>query len=353
MMLRDGSLGAAVLCVSVFGGLGCGNDYLTPEEVRAHILLPRGAISEDTVGRVTDDFMKKQKADGIEGFANLMKSSEGGNASASAWAAGMVDEGDMGAMELAVSYGAAEDVADIFCAASLVAAIAAFDSCEADARECEAKLTIDSCVMRIGENGDRNARGRMVFKVKTTKGDGWSRGQLSLAFEDFESTNPNGNMDYIGGLIAVETTEMPGFEEVIFTADLESQERTLERGLFDDGILSHERVTAAARFTFQESENSTAGTLEIVAFVDEDGERNDSVVIAFEAESRRIDESTELAGATLSVRGSNGSFTCTWEGAAEQRDAATSSYESSGSCVDEDTGETFDWDSSYEIREDV
>jgi hypothetical protein len=306
------------------------------------------------VGRVTDDFMKQQRADGAEGFAQLLKANESGSGGASAWAAGMVAEGDMGAMERAVSNGAAEDIADIFCAATLVAAIASFDSCEADARECEAELSLSSCILRIGESGDRNARGRIIFKVKSTQGEGWSRVRLSLRFDGFESTNSGGTMSYLDGLITVESTELPGFDEVIFTADLQSQERTVERGVFDDGILRRERLNAAARFTLSDSDERVAGTLELVAFVDEEpGVRKQSVILSFAAESRRIDENTELAGATLSVRGSNGAFSCTWAGASEQIEGATSSYESSGSCLDEQTGETFSWDASYSVRADA
>ncbi len=351
MMLCKRSLYATALCASVLTVVGCGPDYLTPEEVRAHMLLPSGSVSPNTVGRVTDDFLKKQRADGIEGFAQVLKASEGGGGGASAWAAGMVADDDMGAMEKAVSNGVAEDMADIFCAATLVAAIATFDSCEADARECEAELTLNSCILRIGEAGDRNARGRIIFKVKTTNGDGWSRARLSLSFDGFESTNSRGTMDYVEGLITVESTELPGFDEVIFTADLQSQERTVERGLFDDGIIARERVTAAARFTLSESDDVVAGTMEILAFVDEEpGVRKESVIISFAAETRRIDADTQLAGATLSVRGSNGAFSCTWQAAHETLEGATSNYESTGECLDEETGETFSWDASYSVR---
>lgn len=333
----------------------CGTDYLSPEDVRSHLLLPRGSVDADTVGRVTDDFMNTQEAQGAESFAFFLKSSESGDDSASAWAAELTASGDTGAMEKAVSYGAAEDISDIFCAASLVAAIASFDDCDQNASSCEVKLTIDSCVFRIGEGGDDNARGSIIFELKSDTGEGWSREQLSITFDELETTNSDGNMDFLGGLIAIEATEIgTGYSEVIFSADIDEQERTVERGFLDDGMLWRKRVTAAARFTAQDSAEVSSGTMDIVAFVDDnDDTRDESVIITFAAESRQIDEDTELAGATLIVRGSNGAFTCTWEAASEEREGSVSSYDSNGSCLDEDSGETFEWASSYEVGEDA
>lgn len=332
----------ALLPALLLAGTGCGVDYLTPEDVRTHLLLPRGQVSENTIGSVTDDFFNTQDANSIEGYANFLKSSEGSDDSAAAWAAGLSGN----EMESAVQMGVAEDIGDIFCAASLVAAIASFDACDNGDTSCEVELVLDSCVLRIGEGGDEHARGRIVFNLLTERGenDDWSRETLSLAFEDFEATNEDGNMDYFAGNIFLEATELPGYEEVIFSADIDLQERTVDRGLLDNGLLWRRRVTAAARFIGQDGTSRDSGSLEIVAFVDDtDDTRDESVVIQLEAESRRVDENTELAGATLVVRGSNGAFVCTWNSASREGDGGDQTYESAGECIDEESGETFTW----------
>jgi hypothetical protein len=346
MRTRQRTRFSSSLALVTLLGTACGPDYLTPDDVRTHLLLPSGAVTEDTIGRATDDFFGAQDADGIEGYANFLKSSESGDSGASAYASGLLES--EGNLEAALAAGVAEDVGDIFCAASLVAAIASFDDCDESDTECEVELVIDSCILRIGDGADENARGRIVFNLSTQRSEGWSREALSLSFEAFETSNADGNMDYLGGLITIEATEIgDGYEEVIFAADVDTQERSLDRGLLDDGIIWRHRVTAAMRFLHQEGVDRESGSLEIVAFVDDtDDTRDESVVIQLEAESRRVDENTELAGATLIVRGSNGAFTCTWEAASREGDGGDSSYESAGACIDEETGEEFTWSAS-------
>jgi hypothetical protein len=334
--------------VSVLGLLlsACGPSYMSPDDVRSHLLLPRGEVASDTLGNVTDDIFHTQKANDLEGFAGFVKSSESGDDSASAWAAGIV--GDSDAMATAVSYGVAEDVGDIFCAASLVAAISRFDSCESDSTECEVELTIDSCIFRIGEGGDENARGRIKFRLHHQEGiDGdWERNDLDIEFDAFETSRDDGTTDYIAGIIALETNEIgDGFTEIIFSADIDTQVRSTDRGLLDDGLISRERVSAALRLTAQEGVDRSSAMVEILAFVDDtDDTRDESVVILLEAESRQIDPETEIAGATLIVRGSNGAFSCTFESVAREGDDGDSSYHSAGQCIDEETGEVFNWD---------
>lgn len=345
----------ALFTLLVAGGLlaaaGCGPHYLTPEEVRAHILLPRGHVGEDTIGRVTDDFFKAQRASLAEGTANFIKASESSGDGAAAWAQGVIAGG---AMEEAVSMGAAESVADLFCAASLVASIASFDDCSRDADNCEAELIIDSCVLRIGQNGDENARGRIKFHIKTQSNDTLRKTALTLTFEGFEFTEDAvaGLTTYFDGVIAIDATEWGDLgEEVIFTCDLDQQVRGQDRGLFNDDIRARTRLTVAMRFSRGRTKESESGSLEIVAFVDDtEDTRDEAVVLSFAAESRHLDENTTLAGATLQVRGQNGAFSCTWEAASEELEGEVSTYASSGACVDEETGESFTWSSeaSYE-----
>ena len=70
---------------------------------------------------------------------------------------------------------------------------------------------------------------------------------------------------------------------------------------------------------------------------------------AFAAEAEEVSPDKTLAEATLSVRGSNGDFTCTWSGAAEERTDESATVTSAGSCTDEN-GDTFDFSGTATAR---
>jgi hypothetical protein len=346
MRAKNARIALNTLILGLFSlSVACGPGYLTPEEVRRHLEAPSGQISANTIGFATDDFFKAQKASAAEGTANFIKSSES-DGGAAAWAAGVIESGNM---EKAVAMGAIDDIGDLFCAAGLVASIASFDSCQADSSNCEAELVIDSCILRIGEGGDELARGKLLFRIRTEQNDDFERSELRIEFEDFETTE---NADeeltrYFGGILAIETTSSDERDEIIMSCDLKNELRNQDRGLFNDGVVEGERLSVALRFLAERDEDSSSGSLEILAFLDDtDDSRDESVVLSFAAESRRIDEDTSIAGATLSVRGSNGDFECTWTSARERVSAETSTYESAGNCIDNETGETFDWESS-------
>ena len=326
---------------------GCGPGYLTPEQAREHLENPKGQVTRDTIGRATDDFFLAQRGSAAESTASFIKANESSGDGAAAWASGVVAQGSM---EQAVALGAAEDIGDIFCAASLVASIANFDACSESADSCEAELVIDSCILRIGDGGDRQARGKIKYTIKTRSEADFERSELRITFDNFQYTDDEGAniLAYFAGILAIETTEWSdGRDEVIFSCDLDEQRRGPERGLFNDDIVERTRVTVAMRFLHEESATSETGSLQILAFVDESEDaRDESVVISFQAESREIDDSTTLAGATLSVRGSNGSFECVWGAASEDIEGERRTYQSEGRCIDSDSGEEFNWSST-------
>lgn len=346
MRAKNAKIVLNTLILGMFSlSLACGPGYLTPEEVRRHLEAPSGQISADNIGFATDDFFKARKASAAEGTANFIKSSES-DGGAAAWAAGVIESGNM---EKAVAMGAIEDIGDLFCAASLVASIASFDSCQADSSNCEAELVLDSCILRIGEGGDELARGKLLFRIRTEQTDDYQRSELRIEFEDFEITEREDEelTRYFGGILAIETTSSDSRDEVIMSCDLKNELRNQDRGLFNDGVVEGERLSVAFRFVAEQDENSSSGSLEILAFLDDtDDSRDESVVLSFAAESRRIDEGSTIAGATLSVRGSNGDFECTWSSAQERVSEGTSTYESAGNCIDSESGETFEWEST-------
>jgi hypothetical protein len=339
--------GLASLSLLAFAGLatGCGPGYLTPDLVREHLENPKGMVDKNTVGRVAPDFFGAKEASLAEQGAFFTKSSQSGEGSGSNIAMGIVQNGTFSE---ALATGVIEDVGDVFCAASLIAAIASFDDCDRG-ENCEAELEIDSCVLRIGDEGDERARGKLKFFIKNTTSGEFDRGELRIEFEDWETTRNEEMLNHLEGILAIETTEYNSEEreEVIMSSDLLSQILRIERGFFDDGVEWASRLTAALRFSEITEGSTTTGKLEVLAFVDEtDDTRDESVAIVFESQSHQLSDTASLTEATLEVVGSNGSFSCVFNEAEEERADGVTVYTSSGDCVDED-GETF----SFSARE--
>ena len=94
---------------------------------------------------------------------------------------------------------------------------------------------------------------------------------------------------------------------------------------------------------------TNTGALEILAFVDENGAHQDSVVLTIEGQSRDLGDK-ELAQLTLDLKGANGEFTCSWKGAEEQVGTNGAHYTSNGNCVDKATGKTFDFSGTADIK---
>lgn len=331
-------LGLATLSLSALTLAACGPNYLTPDQVRDHIANPGGEVSSNTVGFATDDIFRAKRASSAESNAFFLK-------------------GTSAAVPMQTAASFANPVADAFCTASLVASIAAFDDCSAGADNCEAEFVIDSCVLKLGEDGgDVNADGRIRFLI-SNQNDGNTRAEeLRITFEGFssslvaESSDPAEFIEQFDGIIAVATTEEldNSRSEVIFSADVDYSTRVVDPGFFDDGIVERTRLTAALRFLEERGEDFESGSLDLLAFVDDsDDTRDESVVLTFAAESRRIDN-LELTNATLELTGSNGAFLCTFNSAEEQLGNETASYTSSGNCIDQETGEEFNFSSDYE-----
>ena len=347
------SVSAGVIVAAATFSTGC-SDVLTPEKVREHLADPQAAVDNGTMGRTARDFFSAQRASSAQSLALFTRdSSDSSSNLAAAWMAG--DE----SFRRSMSFAGGDDFGDIFCAANLAAAILTFNGCETGAN-CEANLEVDSCVLRIGEGGDANARGKIVFNLKNTTNAEFQRTELRLTFEDFEISADDDTADYFDGLLALETTEFLDRDtdatdrvEVILAADLTQQRRRVERfPVFDDGKISSTRASAGLRFTANESDAENSVTVELLAFVDDDDNtRDESVVLRFAASSNEISAERTLADATLEVEGSNGVFSCTWSAASENLsgDDGGGSVDSAGSCVDED-GKTFSFEASSTSR---
>ncbi len=310
-------------------GAGCGQ-RLTPERVRELLDAPTGDVGPDTMGRVTRDLFGADRATGAESLAQLVKANQG--------------DGGSNAMRPipGVQAGVIEDAGDIFCVGGLVAGLATFDGCELG-EECDAEVTIDSCLLRVGE-GDEDARGKIKFRLKNVIEAELEKSTMSIEFQDWQASHDDTTLDAFAGQIALESSRALDDTSIdlIFASDFDQRLVRKERGWFDDGIEQETENVVGLRFQASETETTAQGQLDVLAFVDVNGTREDSVTIRMAAEGHRVDADNATASASLEIIGANGSFACSWSGAEESVDRDGVRVTSAGSCVDED-GETFEF----------
>lgn len=316
--------------------IACGNGYLTPDEVREHLDNPTGAVEAGTLGNVADDYFDAQIGMNAQDLAFFVKSDQGGGSRGRAERmAGLLRNSPLNQTLPKATAG------DIFCATTLVAQIATFDTCE-DEGDCEADLSIDACVLRMGEGGDENASGKLHFYVSEQSNEELDRGTLEIEFDKWEYTVQSPSIiDHTDGLLAFEYSDYKteGRAETILSVDLLHKQFDQDAGFFRSGDLFEHRSTAALRAGFEETEDGEKATLEILAFTDED--RTESLNLQFDYEATWVSDTHSTFEASMTVLGSNGSFVCTWSSDVTEG-AETFSYSSNGTCVDQD-GESFDW----------
>ncbi|MCC7108027.1 MAG: hypothetical protein IT382_01955 [Deltaproteobacteria bacterium] len=321
------SLLSAALLIA---GTGCGQ-RLTPERVRELLDAPTGDVSPDSMGRVTRDLFGADRATGAEALAQLIKADQG--------------DGSSNAVRPipGVQTGVIEDAGDVFCVGGLVAGLATFDGCELG-EECDADVTIDSCLLRVGDEGDEAARGKIRFQLTNVVEAELERSTMSIEFQEWKASHDEDTLDTLDGVIALESSRATDDSaiDLVFAADFDQNLVLKEHGLFEDGIQERTETVAGLRFQASETEDSAQGQLDVLAFVDENGNREESVTIRLAAESHRVDADNATASAALEVIAANGTFACTWSGAEEAVDNDGVHVTSAGSCVDED-GETFDF----------
>jgi hypothetical protein len=320
---------ASVVVVPAVLGTGC-SQRLTPDEVRSLLDEPKGTVSSAVMPAITRDLFMTDRATRAEGLANLVKSDHSGGG----------DDGGGDGQE-----GVGEAIGDTFCVGGLVTSVASFDDCKSDG-DCKAELTLDSCLLRVGDPGvDEAANGKIVFKIDNTIDKHVADTSLSLEFQGWESSRDDDTLDALDGEIALDSLidDANDHAEVVFAADLDARVRNKDRGFLDDGYVEQTHLQAGLRFTADSTDTSASGAIEVLASVDEDGSREDSVVIRLTGEGHQIDAENATAGAALEVVGENGTFSCTWSATSQEgsRDGVT--VASTGQCTDEN-GEVFDFD---------
>lgn len=343
-----------LLSVLVLAGLtalvGCNKtETLTPAEVRAQLEDPSGSVDDGSMVAIADDWFGAGEAFEAEDMASVLKSSQGRRARTGTPLDVLVAPE---VLQQAMHFGAASTVVDIFCVTDLITDINEFDDCETG-ENCEVELTIDSCILRLGENGDDNAGGKITFTLSETTTSEYDRGVLSIEFEGWEYTEGE-RVDYTDGLLALEFTDWKTEErdEIIYSVDLTRKHIDPDQdGVFTDGATWENRARAAMRLTTLQQAQTESVTLEILSFVDlgNDGTQEDTLVILLDYTQTQVSTDVESASVTLQVRGTNGSFTCAWHGAIADQSETTTGYHSEGTCTDDSTGETFTWNGTHTV----
>jgi hypothetical protein len=311
-------LSIAIVALSMLTLTGC---RLDPETVRELIENPNGKVGKASMGRVASALVLSDVATTAEDVA---------------WTFKNLLEADIDKI----------DAGDVFCAGSFTADTVEFAGCiEED--ECESELVIDSCLLRIGD-ADENAAGKIRFKLKNETTSNAQQANLEIHFEDFEASREDGDTtDLFKGMVAVETNVFEDDDEleteVVLSADVESIVRRTERGwFFDDGIEDWQHAIAGVRVTTRADDDDAEGTVEIVAFVDEDGGRDEAVVVRVSGSSTQIDSDTLASTVDIEVEGDNGIFACNFDQLERDADRDGVTVSAKGSCRDED-GDEFDF----------
>jgi hypothetical protein len=327
---------ASVVVVPAILGAGC-NPRLTPDEVRGLLDEPKGTVTAAVMPAVTRELFMTDRATGFENFASVLKSDQS-------------DDGD-GGDDNGGDEGVAGAIGDTFCVGGLVASVASFDGCQSG-DSCQAELSLDSCLLRVGDPGvDEEAKGKIVFKVDNAVDDDVATTALSLEFQGWESSRDGDTLHALDGLISLDTVidDANSHAEVVFASDLDARARNKERGFFDDGVVEHAHLQAGLRFEADSTDTSAEGSLEVLAILDEDGRREDSVVIRLTGEGHQVDAESATAGAALEVVGENGTFRCEWSATSQKGDRDGVTVSSTGQCTDED-GEVFEFDGEARSR---
>ncbi len=322
--------------------IACDTGPLSADDVREHLDNPTAIVDADTMALINDDVADASASFDAEAMAGAVKSSQSARVSAPRAFDPLLDPE---VLDQAISGAVGSTALDILCVTGLLVEISEFDECE-QGMTCEVELTIDSCVLRVGDDGDEHADGKIVFTLTETAGPEFDQGTLSIDWQGWQVTDGD-HIAWLDGLLELQVTTWHHEvrEEIIYSADLTARLLDPNAGRFEDDVLDEDHVRAAMRITSLEEGATETVTLEVLAWVDADGDgrEEETLVIAFDVSTTTLSDQVTSTEASLTVRGTNGAWTCTWE-ALEIDGEDQTATRSSGECVDHATGETFSWE---------
>ena len=328
----------------------CNNGPMDAEDVRNELDNPTARLDASTLPDVTDDFFLNDEAFDRELGAFGFLGSAG--SSSRVGPQGMAQKvRDFASVEGLQDVGAPA-LGDFFCATDFLLQLATFEDCSRG-NTCEVELVLKACLFRIGENGDESAKGKIRFTVREEQQQDFDRGALELGFEKWRYTEADGAWTQLDGLLAIEGTSWHDGtrEELVYSADFSTRGFDPDaRGVFRSGETFDLAVRAAMRFVYEQVGDTEVGTVEMLAWVDEDGDGRDdgSAVIRFSVDVSPLgatDQDGTLTGFTAEVIDATGTWSCTWNVAEQTSDTDGTTWTSAGTCTDPN-GETVTFDGS-------
>lgn len=329
---------------------GCKSGPMDPATVREHLDAPTARLTSGSIPDLTDDWFASRETWMGEnmtfGWLDIFRGDSSLEPTASARRVPRVSAVKRALEDLRTVENPL--LGEVICASSFLLSLASYEDCSRG-DTCEVELVVDSCLLSIA--GDEAAKGKIRLTIAEQQADDFDRGSFSIGFEKWRWTLPDGAWGQLDGLVAIEGTSYHdgSREELLYTADFASKGfDPLERGLFKSGKEWDRSVRAAMRLLYEDVGGSQSGTVEVLAWVDEDGDgRPDaSAVLRFSATTTALDDGA-LAGFTMEVIDGNGTWTCTWEAAEEASDRSSTTWSSRGSCTDPG-GQVVDFDGSVE-----
>lgn len=300
--------------------MACGpaNDEV---DIRDAFDAPTANLTADLIPQVADDWFRGTNLYDTQSWARSLVGITGGSRARRSLPIGTPE------------VPSEELLGGVICAASYIAELAAYEQCQRG-DTCTAQLTLRSCLL-----SDTYARGKMQLRISEQQAADFDRGSLEIEFDRFRTDDPirSGFATELDGLISIEGTTFTEREreEVAYLADFRIREFDMDRrGVFGGGITLEQQVRAGIRLVAETTEGAEEVSVEMVAFVDDDGDGIPTASVVLKMGLQEL-EGGELQGLTLVLEGAGGGWTCTWdtvELASDDRSTTTSS----GSCIDPD-----------------
>lgn len=298
------------------------NPSLKASDVRRELDAPSARLDASTLPQITDDLFQGSAA-------------RNGEASAWNWSGRADSSPSAGLMSPtrgpAVTQGL---LGGVGCAVGTLASIDSSGDC-GRGNSCKTKFVLRSCLL-----DDPLAQGRIAFTVEQKAKRDYDQGKVTIDFRDWGTSGAEGYLDHLDGAIEVESTSWDDRDELIYTSDFTAGTWDLDAPA-SERVLNEQRVRGALRFVSETDGDDLEASVEVLGWIDEDGDGEDDGSIVLRLSTQVLDEGS-FVGATFEVIDAQGTWTCSFTAAEESRADGTT-WTSAGTCTDPD-GNAVDFD---------
>lgn len=185
--------------------------------------------------------------------------------------------------------------------------------------DCTVSFNFHSCLL-----DDANASGRIKFTVRERTTRRFDRGTVTMDFRKWQTTLDEDTVSHVDGVVEVEATRYDTRDTLLTVAEFEHGVHTLA-----GDVLREESVRGALRIVSEDQEDGEDITIEVLGWVDEDGDGEDdgSIVIRVKAS---VLEDGDYLDVRFEVEDASGIWACAYTGIEEDGEVWTSV----GTCTD-------------------